>query len=34
MAAAKQAVEDSGWKPQDEEGLNRTGVMIGAASVA
>ena len=30
MAAAEQAVEDSGWKPQDEEGLNRTGVMIGA----
>lgn len=30
MAAAKQAVEDSGWKPQDEEGLARTGVMIGA----
>jgi len=30
MAAAKQAVEDSGWKPQDEEGCNRTGVMIGA----
>jgi len=30
MAAAKQAVEDSGWKPQDEEGRNRTGVMIGA----
>jgi 3-oxoacyl-[acyl-carrier-protein] synthase II len=30
MAAAKQAVEDSGWKPADEEGLNRTGVMIGA----
>ncbi len=30
MAAAKQAVEDSGWKPTDEEGLNRTGVMIGA----
>jgi 3-oxoacyl-[acyl-carrier-protein] synthase II len=30
MAAAKQAVEDSGWKPQDDEGLNRTGVMIGA----
>ena len=22
MAAAKQAVEDSGWKPQDEEGLD------------
>ena len=30
MAAAKQAVEDSGWKPTDEEGLARTGVMIGA----
>jgi len=30
MAAAKQAVEDSGWKPTDEEGLDRTGVMIGA----
>jgi 3-oxoacyl-[acyl-carrier-protein] synthase II len=30
MAAAKQAVENSGWKPTDEEGLNRTGVMIGA----
>ncbi len=30
MAAAKQAVEDSGWKPQDDEGCNRTGVMIGA----
>jgi 3-oxoacyl-[acyl-carrier-protein] synthase II len=30
MAAAKQAVEDSGWKPTDDEGLNRTGVMIGS----
>jgi 3-oxoacyl-[acyl-carrier-protein] synthase II len=30
MAAAKQAVEDSGWKPQDDEGRDRTGVMIGA----
>ena len=30
MAAAKQAVEDSGWMPQDEEGLNRTGVLMGA----
>jgi 3-oxoacyl-[acyl-carrier-protein] synthase II len=30
MAAAKQAVEDSGWKPTDEESLARTGVMIGA----
>ena len=30
IAAADQAVEDSGWKPQDEESLARTGVMIGA----
>ncbi len=30
IAAAQQAVEDSGWLPQDEEGLNRTGVMIGS----
>jgi 3-oxoacyl-[acyl-carrier-protein] synthase II len=30
LAAAQQAVEDSGWMPQDEEGLNRTGVMIGS----
>ncbi|MEQ8604540.1 MAG: beta-ketoacyl-ACP synthase II [Marivibrio sp.] len=30
MAAAIQAVEDSGWTPQDEEGQNRTGVMIGS----
>ncbi len=30
MAAAKQAVEDSGWKPQDDEGRERTGVMIGS----
>jgi 3-oxoacyl-[acyl-carrier-protein] synthase II len=30
IAAAQQAVEDSGWKPQDDEGRNRTGVMIGA----
>ena len=30
MAAAKQAVEDSGWKPTDADGLNRTGVMIGS----
>lgn len=29
MAAARQAVEDSGWQPQDDEGRNRTGVMIG-----
>ena len=30
ISAAEQAVEDSGWKPTDEEGQNRTGVMIGA----
>jgi 3-oxoacyl-[acyl-carrier-protein] synthase II len=30
LAAAQQAVEDSGWMPQDEEGLTRTGVMIGS----
>ena len=30
IAAAQQAVEDSGWKPGDEESLNRTGVMIGS----
>jgi 3-oxoacyl-[acyl-carrier-protein] synthase II len=30
LAAAVQAVEDSGWKPQDEEGQERTGVMIGS----
>ena len=30
LAAAEQAVEDSGWKPQDDEGLTRTGVMIGS----
>ncbi|MDX5384206.1 MAG: beta-ketoacyl-ACP synthase II [Rhodobacterales bacterium] len=30
MAAATQAVEDSGWKPEDEEGRLRTGVMLGS----
>jgi 3-oxoacyl-[acyl-carrier-protein] synthase II len=30
MAAAVQAVEDSGWQPQDDEGRERTGVMIGS----
>jgi len=30
IAAAEQAVEDSGWKPTDADGLNRTGVMIGS----
>ena len=29
IAAAEQAVEDSGWKPQDDEGRNRTGVFVG-----
>ncbi len=30
MAAAQQAVEDSGWLPEDEEARCRTGVMIGS----
>jgi len=30
MAAATQAVEDSGWKPESEEDQNRTGVLIGS----
>ncbi|SOH94486.1 3-oxoacyl-[acyl-carrier-protein] synthase II [Monaibacterium marinum] len=30
MAAATQAVEDSGWKPEDADGQARTGVMIGS----
>ena len=30
LAAAQQAVEDSGWKPSDEESLCRTGVSIGS----
>jgi 3-oxoacyl-[acyl-carrier-protein] synthase II len=30
LAAAVQAVEDSGWKPDGEEDRNRTGVMIGS----
>ncbi|MBL8834995.1 MAG: beta-ketoacyl-ACP synthase II [Alphaproteobacteria bacterium] len=30
MAAAAQAVEDSGWKPQDDESRDQTGVMIGS----
>ena len=30
MGAATQAVEDSGWKPADEESMQRTGVMIGS----
>lgn len=30
VAAAEQAVQDSGWMPDDEEGRLRTGVMIGS----
>ncbi|MEK9760163.1 MAG: beta-ketoacyl synthase N-terminal-like domain-containing protein, partial [Candidatus Puniceispirillum sp.] len=30
LAAGCQAVEDSGWKPEDRESQNRTGVMIGS----
>ncbi|MGH1367326.1 MAG: beta-ketoacyl-ACP synthase II [Maritimibacter sp.] len=30
VAAAQQAVEDSGWMPEDEESRERTGVMIGS----
>ncbi len=30
MGAAVQAVEDAGWMPEDEEDLERTGVMIGS----
>ena len=30
IAAATQAVEDSGWKPEDNESRERTGVMIGS----
>jgi 3-oxoacyl-[acyl-carrier-protein] synthase II len=30
MAAADEAVQDSGWAPEDEEGRIRTGVMIGS----
>lgn len=30
IAAAHQAVVDSGWQPADDEGRNRTGVMIGS----
>ncbi len=30
IAAAQQAVEDSGWTPTDEEGQTRTGVLIGS----
>ena len=30
IAAADQAIKDAGWKPEDEESQNRTGVMIGS----
>ena len=30
LGAAVQAVKDSGWEPEDEEGRERTGVMIGS----
>ncbi len=30
IAAARQAIEDAGWTPSDEESLERTGVMIGS----
>lgn len=30
LAAADQAVADAGWRPEDEEGRVRTGVMIGS----
>ena len=30
MAAAQQAVEDAGWTPDDEESLERTGVLVGS----
>lgn len=30
MAAAQEAIEDSGWMPSDEESQNRTGVLIGS----
>ncbi len=30
LVAATEAVEDSGWKPDSAEGLERTGVMIGS----
>jgi len=30
IAAAVQAVQDSGWLPEDQEGRERTGVMIGS----
>lgn len=30
IAAAEQAIEDANWKPEDEESLKRTGVILGS----
>ena len=30
LAAAQEAIEDSGWRPTEEEDLNRTGVLVGS----
>ncbi|MEM7042640.1 MAG: beta-ketoacyl-ACP synthase II [Pseudomonadota bacterium] len=30
IAAAAEAIQDSGWEPEDEEGRERTGVLIGS----
>ena len=30
LAAGSDAIEDSGWKPQDDEGQFRSGVMMGS----
>ncbi len=30
MAAAQEAIKDSGWEPSDDEAFNRTGVLIGS----
>lgn len=30
LAAAQEAIEDSGWKPTEEEDLDRTGVLVGS----
>ena len=30
LAAAQQAIEDSGWTPEDKDSLERTGVLIGS----
>ncbi len=30
VAASAQAIEDSGWSPEDDDGCERTGVMIGS----